>query len=526
SATCGTPIALEIREGLRRLSAESAVTIKRLLSRRRLQYSYVTPGGHFRVHYDADPPSPNGVERRDDDRNTVPDYIDIVAATFDSVWRLQIDRLGYHPPLMDRGAGGGDEYDIYVVELGGTNVYGYTYPDGEGPEGQTSTSYIEIDNDYRGGVYNTSRTRGLDALRVTAAHEFFHAIQFSYYDGRDGIWWQEATATWMEDVAYTEVNDYYQYLRYFFQDPTLSLDRATSSQDYHVFGATIFPHFLSERFDRSVIRRTWENFAKRQSATIKEIGEGIPVGFDSAMIEFTLWNYFTGKRHRNGYYPEGGAYPEVPTQPMDLSGEMVRGGSVDHLGADYVRIEPRGRPGGLRVQFNVDERVAWRMTFLLITRDSVEVLRDDRRVLLDWQRYQEIVVIPLILSRQGAGYQYSYTATYDSGLTKQPAPKSFVLKPIYPNPFRPIAGQVTTISFNLPEPANDVRITIYSITGQKVREFLLGDLSAFSYTKESGFTWDGRDQAGRFVAPGVYFYRLDAGRFSESGRLTVLSATP
>jgi hypothetical protein len=437
--------------------------------------------------------------------------------------------LGYRPPLSDGGTGGGDEYDIYIVEPGDTNVYGYTYPDEEGPRGETSISFIEIDNNYQGGVYNRSRTKGLDALQVTAAHEFFHAIQFSYYDGQDGVWWQEATATWMEDVAYTEINDYYQYLRYFFDDPTLSLDKATSSQDYHIFGATIFPHFLSERFDRSVIRRTWENFAQRLSASIGEIDRAIPVGLDSAVVEFAIWNYFTGKRYRNGYYVEGQAYDEVPVKSIQLSGETVHGGVVDHLGADYLRIEPRGRPGGIHIQFNRDERVVWRLTFLLVTHDGVEVLRGERRLpllLFDWQRYQEIVAVPLILSRQGGGYWYTYSAIYDSSLTKQVTPERFVLNPTYPNPFTPGTGRVTTFSFDLPRPTKDVRVTIYSITGQKIREILLGDLPAFSYTEGSGFTWNGLNQTGHFVAPGTYFYRIDAGQYVGKGKLTVLPKVP
>jgi hypothetical protein len=35
-------------------------------------------------------------------------------------------------------------------------------------------------------------------LKVTAAHEFFHAVQFAYDIGEDG-WLMESTATWMEE---------------------------------------------------------------------------------------------------------------------------------------------------------------------------------------------------------------------------------------------------------------------------------------------------------------------------------------
>jgi flagellar hook assembly protein FlgD len=35
-------------------------------------------------------------------------------------------------------------------------------------------------------------------------------------------------------------------------------------------------------------------------------------------------------------------------------------------------------------------------------------------------------------------------------------------------------------------------------------------------------TWDGRDDAGRPVGSGVYFYRLEAGSFRESRPMTIL----
>ena len=34
--------------------------------------------------------------------------------------------------------------------------------------------------------------------------------------------------------------------------------------------------------------------------------------------------------------------------------------------------------------------------------------------------------------------------------------------------------------------------------------------------------WSGRDDGGREVAPGVYFYRLDAGEYSSTRRVTLI----
>ena len=89
-------------------------------------------------------------------------------------WDLEINQLGYAEPLSDDGKGGGDEIDVYLNNLG--NVYGLTYPDNSAST--SSSAYIELENDFSESVFVT---KGYDALKVTTAHEFFHAIHFRYY---------------------------------------------------------------------------------------------------------------------------------------------------------------------------------------------------------------------------------------------------------------------------------------------------------------------------------------------------------
>lgn len=63
-------------------------------------------------------------------------------------------------------------------------------------------------------------------VKVTIAHEFFHTVQYAYYDFLNisdddsfakQIWWLEATAVLMEDEVYDDINDYVNYLNIFFQ---------------------------------------------------------------------------------------------------------------------------------------------------------------------------------------------------------------------------------------------------------------------------------------------------------------------
>ncbi len=92
-------------------------------------------------------------------------------------------------------------------------------------------------------------------------------------------------------------------------------------------------------------------------------------------------------------------------------------------------------------------------------------------------------------------------------------PKEFSLSQNYPNPF----NLTTQISYALPQNA-DVKITIYNILGRKVRIFNLGNQSAGYKT----VTWDGKDNSGNEVSSGIYFYRIEAGEYNQTKKMTLL----
>ncbi|MFC2088907.1 T9SS type A sorting domain-containing protein [Calditrichota bacterium] len=80
-------------------------------------------------------------------------------------------------------------------------------------------------------------------------------------------------------------------------------------------------------------------------------------------------------------------------------------------------------------------------------------------------------------------------------------PESHKLFQNYPNPFNPN----TNIRFNLKEKAH-VKLTIFNLLGQKVATLIDKEMIA----GEKGITWYPKD-----VPSGTYFYRLQAGDFSE-----------
>lgn len=92
-------------------------------------------------------------------------------------------------------------------------------------------------------------------------------------------------------------------------------------------------------------------------------------------------------------------------------------------------------------------------------------------------------------------------------------PKEFDLRQNYPNPFNP----TTVIEYALPKTV-EVRIQIYNILGQKVRD-LVDELQEAGYKM---IQWDGRDGSGEEVSSGIYFYRIVAGDFVKCRKMTIL----
>lgn len=93
-------------------------------------------------------------------------------------------------------------------------------------------------------------------------------------------------------------------------------------------------------------------------------------------------------------------------------------------------------------------------------------------------------------------------------------PTEFALQQNYPNPFNP----TTTISYSIPNEA-PVTFEVYNVLGVKIRTLMAGQTkSAGSYM----ITWDGKNDAGVNMSSGIYLYRVRAGSFVASKKMTLL----
>ena len=94
------------------------------------------------------------------------------------------------------------------------------------------------------------------------------------------------------------------------------------------------------------------------------------------------------------------------------------------------------------------------------------------------------------------------------------APGAFALLGAHPNPFNPR----TEIRFSLAAPVA-VELSIFDLGGRRLRRLLAGEARPAGVHVQA---WDGRDDAGRALASGVYLVRLAAAGQSRAQKLVLL----
>ncbi len=125
-------------------------------------------------------------------------------------------------------------------------------------------------------------------------------------------------------------------------------------------------------------------------------------------------------------------------------------------------------------------------------------------------------------------YQFAVTSVHSNNVESVPAFSSTIYKSTvgiddnqltsddlrltnFPNPF----SSSTTISFSCHRDTEDTEIEIYNIKGQKVKQFSIDD-GRFS------IEWNGKDESGKSVNSGIYFYKLKSGKYNSVKKMILI----
>jgi hypothetical protein len=219
----------------------------------------------------------------------------------------------------------------------------------------------------------------------------------------------------------------------------------------------------------------------------------------STQVNETQWIYY---------------YPEVPellapgddSTPVDGTPEFFWSYTAGPLGSYLLQCATDSTFDSNTIVFSTD-------TMSTIV-DTFFVYQASER-LPDGTYYWRVEAIDFLGRR--SGFQTTpFSFTVQSLDVPEPPdliPSQFILKQNYPNPFNPS----TTIEFYLPHPSPAV-FSIYNLLGETVKSVDLGLIAAGRHT----IIWNGRDNNGRPVASGIYFYRLETSEGTQSRKMMLL----
>ena len=232
--------------------------------------------------------------------------------SFEYSWDIEINQLGYEMPTS------ADTYlfNVYIGDSGGG-----------APQGYGAAGYFTGDNQgYPMIVIAKQTVMDEGYLDFTVAHEFFHALQgrtnrYDYDEYGPGAWYWEATANWVESEVYPGQSGNAGFLigyTFFPHYPVNFFDYPDQGtlQEYHQYGAFIFPQHLTEiEADADLIRSSWQDTSSENdpmnvlNTHLQPFGTTIEDAWLHHIARMTVMDYSMGELYEEylGYYS---GYPE------------------------------------------------------------------------------------------------------------------------------------------------------------------------------------------------------------------------
>jgi len=456
----------------------------------------VSPAGYFKIHY-----------AKEGSHKTDPEFARQCAAIYDQVYEYEIDVLGYQTPPSDNYRHG-PEYDVYMRNI---SAYGCTTEEElvPGAGNRAFNGFVEMDNDF-----THTPTKGLNAARVTAAHEFYHLIQLGYRGystvNDNERFFYEMSSTWMEDVVFDSINDYLFYLNSFF---SFSHHAFHLFNGNHEYGSAIFLHMLEKKYGHLIVQQMWQELRNRDLfASLQAVLQLKGSSFNRELAEFSVWNIHTKNRADTvRYYPEGKNYPALqPKASYELSDEMQIDDQSGQLQTATYRFVTR-IPGDYTVQPQFDEPSNWLLT--AVTRSGTNngsMLINSGNIaatLYDLNLDDEVWVSVINTRLPGAIYQpqdMPFTLQIIPGVAGTTIENK--IQKIYPNPYLPAQHASVMVEYSITQTHDQVGMRILSATGQMIFQQQLGYRTAGYHREE----WHGKNFAGDQISSGIYLVQIVA----------------
>ena len=224
-----------------------------------------------------------------------PDEVQALLDAFEDGWAVEIETMAHPAPPST------DTY-LFNVYIGNT---GSDTPDDYGAAGY----YNPDDDGYPMIVIAQDTLKDAAYMEITAVHEFYHAIQNgldAYTYTGDAAWYWEATADWVASQVYPDNLNYAVFLVGFAYLPYLPVNYfnypdSGALDEYHQYGAFIFPLFLTEQVaDWTLVRDSWVD--AESNDPLDELDRLLQAGYGTSINEVypsfaahnATWDYANG----------------------------------------------------------------------------------------------------------------------------------------------------------------------------------------------------------------------------------------
>lgn len=318
-------------------------------------------GAHVCVHYVE-----SGTHKGPDDDLLpplgVPDHVTRTLEVMEQSWATEIDDLGYQAPRADGTRGNvatvpesSGKLDVYLAQLD-AGFFGYAAPEAD-PAGtndgnaRTNTGHMVLDADFDG-----FSCEPLTCLQVTAAHEFFHIVQFGYDTGEDA-WLMESTATWVEERVFDDANDNRNYVaQSSLRWPSRSLDLFNDLGTQ--YGNWVFHELYTQRLGVDLVRKVWADAARSGISSRSALDRVLRAHGSSLRLAFR--DFAASSNIPSRSWSEGWAYPKASVRRAWTLSKAVRATgwqsvTLAHLSSQNFRFVPGDDlPGAWKLQVRVD----------------------------------------------------------------------------------------------------------------------------------------------------------------------------
>ena len=473
---------------------------------------------HFNIHYDLSASSNDAISIEDLNNNSVPDYAEDMGIIFEYIYSYFKDSLNYDLVFHNNQDSSTKKYDIFINNLP-QNYFALTYTTSFINESSTSCgSYIKMRNNYNGPAFQNLSE--MDNIKITAAHEFFHAIQFSY-NCYERFWLMEATAVWSEDKIYDDINDHYRYMPSWFQNSSRTID----DESTHMYGSFIFFQYLEEHLGGpDVIKSIWEN-SRAAANSINDISfisintalNDVGSSFNNAINNMRIANRIMSN-HPNASpftYKEADTYPV--SGPLEIAQLSFENNTVTYIqnsiyknSGNYLKIDLFA-PANIKIEVTngLNEDIFSALIFKHQNGNNWTVrtgndLNIDPSTGIEWAS--------LLLNTQNQNQSsWSYNCTISQGQTED-----FNVTNVYSNPYTGNSNKFETKLISAV--TQNIKINIYNIIGQII---LTKNLSLLE-SEEKSFEWNLRNRFGKRVSNGIYFIEIKGQRKRDVKKVTVL----